>query len=389
MTRTRATAAAVVLTGLLAACGGGSKAPDASGTTGTTTAGKGAASGLPLWDENRKMNDSSGYSSPLGKAMGYDVSNQDQAAEQARYRERELKRQEAVAECMRAQGFTYTPYVSEQSFSAFMPPAYELTRKEFVEKYGFGISTMTEEMNKQPENMPKPEDDPNFTYQQSLPQSDQEAYQKALYGDQPMMDPAAGDGGDGTTETTAMEYKPSGCSAKGDEALNGVASDADKTFMEDFNKRLETLYQKVQADKRVVDANRAYATCMADKGFPEIDKQETAYQKVSEKMQPLYESMGGGVTSVGGAAPATIAVGGAIPVEGDDGTGGPKFDPAKLAEVKTYELGVAKADLACGKDVMRIGYEVNVELEQQFVDENAADLSRYKDLNDRGAGGMG
>ena len=177
---------------------------------------------------------------------------------------------------------------------------------------------------------------------------------------------------------------------KAEESLNGgPANEADRAFADEFQKRLETLYEKVQSDRRVVDANRAYATCMAGKGFPEIDKQQAAYEKVSEKMQPLYESMNGGtsggfVTGAAG-APATAVV--AVP-SGGDGTGGPTFDPVKLAEVKTYELAVAKADLACGKDVMKASYEVSVELEQAFVDENAADLARYKDVSGR-VGGMG
>lgn len=400
MTRTRATAAALVLAALLAGCGG-SKGGDSGAGAGTTAAGKGSGgkdSGLAMWDENRKMNDVSGFSSPIGKAMGFDPANQDPAAEQAKFRARMQKSQEAVAECMRAQGFTYTPYVPDDQFTSFSPPAYELTRKEFVEKYGFGISTMTNEMNAPPqEDMPKPEDDPNFVYQQSLSPSDLEAYNKALYGEPIMEDPAsggAGGEGDGTADTTMPAYVPQGCQGEGEKAVNGGgASEADQTFMNEFNEKMNALYQKVQADRRVVDANRAYAACMAEKGYPEIDKQERAYEKVSEKMQPLWEAQGTGMASEtdasGGATAATVVA--AQPIEGG-GPGGftpPTFDPVKLKEVNDYEIGVAKADLACGKDVMKIQYEVQIELEQQFVDENAADLARYKDLNDRGVGGMG
>lgn len=396
MTRTRATGAALVLAALLAACGG-SKGGDTGTANGTTVAGKAGSkdSGLPVWDENRKMNDMSGFSSPLSKAMGFDPANQDPTAAQAKFREREQKRQEGIAECMRAQGFTYTPYVPEDSFQfGGMPAAYELTRKEFVAKYGFGISTMTEEMNgPQPtENGPKPEDDPNFVFQQSLSESDLEAYNKALYGDQVMEEPSPDEtSGDGTTEaSTAMQYKPQGCQAAGEAAAGGgAATEADQTFMNEFNTKMNALYEKVQADRRVVDANRAYATCMAGKGYPEIDKQQTAYEKVSEKMNPLYESMdGNGPGSEGGATTATVA---ATPAGGDGGAGftPPTFDPVKLKEVNTYELGVAGADLACGKDVMKVQYEVQLELEQQFVDENGADLARYKELSDRGVGGMG
>lgn len=382
----RVAAAAVAIGLLLGACGGSGGDSNSSGTTVP-----GAGSGLPPWDPNRKMNDMTGYSSPLAKALGYDMDQQpDQAAQEAEYRAREQKRQEAVAECMRTEGFEYTPYVPEQMFGGvgFEPPGWDLTRKEYVAKYGFGMSTTFEDSNRppEPEDMPKPEDDPNYVYTQALSQTEQEAYNKALYGEQSFDEPVEGDGGDGTTNTTAaMAFEMGGCFGKADESLNGKVTDEDQAFAEDINKRLETFYQQLQADKRVVEANREYATCMSGKGFPEIDKQQTAYDKVSEKMNVIYESMNGGmeVPEGDGGTMATIA----LPAGGDGGTGAPQVDQAKLAEIKTYELAVATADLECGLDVARITYEVSLELEQRFVDENTADLARYKEINER-QGGM-
>lgn len=401
MTRMRAIGAAVALSTVLAACGGSgggdtakkSGTGSAAGGSSASTAG-GKDSGLPIWDENRKMNDTSGYSSPMAKVMGYDPASQDQAAMEAKFKAREQKRQEAIAECMRAQGFEYTPYVPEQSFARFTPPGYDLTRKEFVEKYGFGISTMTEQMNTPPEGMPKAEDDPNFVYQQSLSPSDSEAYSKARYGDMaveaPVDESDTGDSSGEATATTASAaaFVPQGCEGEGEKAVGGAgsASPADQAFMDDFNQRLNKLYESVQADRRVVEANRAYAACMAEKGYPEIDKQELAYQKVSDKMQPLWDSQAAfdyEASGKDGAAAATTVVGSGA------GFTPPTFDPVKLKEVNDYEIGVAKADLACGKDVMKAQYEVTQELEQKFVDDNAADVERYKTLNDNGLGGRG
>lgn len=412
MTRMRAIGAAVALSAVLAACGGsgggnaagkdgaGSSAPGAGGSTAGSAAGKDGSkdSGLPIWDENRKMNDTSGYSSPIAKIMGFDPASQDQAAMEAKFKEREQKRQEAIAECMRAQGFEYTPYVPDQSFMGFTPPGYDLTRKEYVEKYGFGISTMVDQqMNQPPEGMPKPEDDPNFVYMQTLSPSDSEAYNKARYGDMVMEAPidesdtgdSSGDGAD-SKPTAAEAFVPQGCEGEGEKAVTGGGgTDADKAFVEEFNQRINKLYESVQADRRVVDATRAYATCMADKGYPEIDKQEKAYEQVSNKMQPLWEAQGAGMvgeddSGSSGAVAATIVVG------GQNGVGPtPTFDPVKLKEVNDYEIGVAKADLACGKDVMKTTYEVSQELEQKFVDDNAADVERFKQLNDNGLGGRG
>ena len=390
------TMAALTTASLLAACGGsnGSKAGARGGAAApagaTTTAGTAASgsSGLPFWDENRKMNDTSGYSSPISEALGYDGSK-DAATQQAEFRQQDQKRQEAVAECMQAEGWQYKPYV--QSQSAFTPPGYDLTRKEFVEKYGFGISTTMEENQAQSQNF-KPENDPNFTYMNGLSQSDQQAYNKSLYGNQDFaapVDPASG--GDTATSGAPVSVASglSGCQGKAEAALTASSggTDADRAFMDEMNKRIQTFFEKSQADPRVVAANRGYATCMAGKGFPEIDKQETAYSKVSEKMSGLY----GGDSGPGGAA-TSVAVAVATTAVGGDPTKfePPQIDQAKLAEVKTYELAVAKADLACGKDVQKTSFEVSSELEKAFAEANKADLDRLGALTKAGVrGGQG
>ena len=287
----------LVAGGLLASCGGSGS----SATKTASTAGAGSSKGasLPPWDENRKMNDVSGYSSPLASALGQDFTNQDPATMQAKFKEQEQKRQDAVAECMRAQGWTYTPYVRDFSAISFQQPGYDLTRKEYVEKYGFGIATSAEESSGPVQrDGPKPEDDPNFVYQQTLSPSDAEAYNKALYGagiggpgageTSSASGDSSGDVSNATASTVVMTAENSGCQGTAMQAANGGANNpADKAFVDDFQKRLSTMYEKVQSDPRVVAAGRTYATCMAGKGYPEIDKPDTAQQKVSDKMNSV------------------------------------------------------------------------------------------------------
>jgi hypothetical protein len=386
--------------GLLASCGGsGSSVTKTASTTGAAVAAKGTT--LPIWDENRKMNDVSGYSSPLASALGQDFTNQDPATMQGKFKEQEQKRQDAVAECMRAQGWTYTPYVQDFSTVSFQPPGYDLTRKEYVEKYGFGIATSAEESNNQStQTGPKPEDNPNFVYQQTLSPSDSEAYNKALYGsgingpgspDETgnASGDSSGDVSNATASTVVMTAENSGCQGAAMQAMNGGANNpADKAFVEDFQKRLSTLFEKVQSDARVVAANRAYATCMAGKGYPEIDKPDTAQQKVSEKMNAAMGSDDGSGSATAATVAVAVAGTAAKPVDGANSESGPPpFDPAKLAEVKTYELGVAKADLACGTDVLKTSYEVQHELEKAFVEQNKADVARYKEVAVNGGRG--
>ena len=87
----------------------------------------------------------------MSEFFGYEDMDPDE--QEQRYRQEEMDRQQVIAECMRAEGFEYTVFVYEQSFS-FESPYQDMTRREFVEKYGFGISTMFEDGFDPPEMSP-------------------------------------------------------------------------------------------------------------------------------------------------------------------------------------------------------------------------------------------
>jgi hypothetical protein len=155
--------------------------------------------------------------------------------------------------------------------------------------------------------------------------------------------------------------------------------------MEEIGTLMSTeIYERVQADSRVVDATKEYAECMSDAGHPEITSQEDTYQEVSTRMEPIYNSMGGGFVyeeeAVDESVGATIA--GAAPAPGD--TGGddeaPTYDEELLKQVQAYELALAAADLECGADLQRAMYEVSTEYEEEFIAAHGDELARYKEL---------
>ena len=99
-------------------------------------------------------------------------------------------------------------------------------------------------------------------------------------------------GTDGEPVEVDFEYVPMGCDGK---AYEEQSPPEDQEFMEEIGTLMSTeIYERVQADSRVVDATKAYAECMSDAGYPEITSQEDTYEEVSTRMEPIYNSMGGG-----------------------------------------------------------------------------------------------
>jgi hypothetical protein len=320
-------------------------------------------------------------SSPLGEYMGW--ANVDPKEQEQQYRAQEVERQEVIAECMRAEGFEYTMFVSRQSFS-FESPFEGLTRREYVEKYGFGIST-TFNQDFGPPVEEQTEVDPNQEYVSSLSEAEQQAYYEALYGsppEEPPIEETLGTDGE-PVEVSAFEYVPQGCDGK---AYREQNTPEDQQFMEDFNTTMSSeIWERMQADSRVVDATKRYAECMSEAGYPEITKQDEAYEEISKRMEPIYGSMDGGFATSETVAAASsddgdVAVSGTDPAVGPGGFGEPEYDEALLAEVQEYELAVAKADLECGADLMRTMFEVNSELEAAFIAAHGDELARYKEL---------
>jgi hypothetical protein len=367
-------------------------------------------------------------SGPMNEFMGYDEFDPAKAEEQ--YLQQERERQEIIAACMHEQGWEYTPFVYEADFG-FSDPFEGMTRREYAEKYGFGYATM---MDDPAFNAPPPTDqpvDPNQTYAESLSEVEREAYYETLYGGGhgeaiPIEElgesvsastAAASDDGavtedavtedavseetvteetvteDSVTEDSVSEEAvtqetaiavggtevfegPQGCQGEAYEQESQV-DPADDEFMTGVYERMNEIYQRMSSDSRVVQATKGYVECMTAAGFPEISTKEDIYQELDRRMQPIYE---------GQMEPVTVEGDGA----GEAGDGGefapPQYDQELLAAVKEYELKLAKADLDCGEELSRIQFEVQSELEEEFIAANEADLERLRDMQQESFG---
>jgi hypothetical protein len=117
---------------------------------------------------------------------------------------------------------------------------------------------------------------------------------------------------------------------------------------------LDEMQQRVDADSRLIDANRKWAACMVDSGYSQFELPKDAMRYVMNKMDGLM---------------------GATPQE--DGStsfaiGGDDIDQAALAALRQEEITIAVADGTCSDQTGwdKTERKVQEEAQQRFLDEH-------------------
>lgn len=243
-------------------------------------------------------------------------------ADAARSERRQID--ELVAQCMRKEGFEYVP-PRDKAKSVQVDEAFSLEPKEFAERYGYGITTISQKEGVKGE-------DPNEKIKQELSAEARKAYERALYGE--------------SAEGTA----PSGCFAEAHGEVKGKGSDSSAAASEEsfdsLFRDLEALRKRFNRDDRIVDATSEWSDCMADAGHGGLEKLDDGRKSVTDKISP---SSGGG-------------------------------DGKVTDEIRSFERAIAVADYDCQEQHMaEIGSEVAHELESQFVAEHKAELERFRE----------
>ncbi len=335
------------------------------------------------------------FESPLGDFLGW-TRDFDSDDEQAKYQEIERKAQEAAAVCMKAEGFEYIP-VDYGQFEDFAEEeeGIEWGTRAWGEKYGFGISTQRysqEEVG--PElvghNYGDFGDesfvDPNEAYVESLPEAEREVYYETLYGkdDGPEYDPALSD----EENDAAMEeyynenYEPTGCESIAYQESSG--EDSYREFDKAFGDLLQEMEERFESDPRVSARKSEITSCVAEKGFEYTDE-ESVYDDIEERMSSFSNNQFED-DPFDGVDPETLSDEEIDAIFADMNSISEE-DLAKLAEVQTYELSLAAAVMDCSDGAL-YSYtdpelaKIRVELEQEFLDNNAEELEQFKGMAD-------
>jgi hypothetical protein len=252
---------------------------------------------------------------------------------------------------MRDQGFKYVQFLYEPAREkSKFDKAYALPPDQFAEQYGYGISTIDFEISQQRGV------DPNQALHDALSGPGQKAYDKALNG-------LAGSAGGGFVAVPQPGEKVKdedlGCRAK---AFQSAQRNLPYYNLGKFGSLIEdmsALSKRIAADPRVTDAARQWSDCLADGGRTGISKPADAPAEVTDRLAQLKG---------GGKLPKAV-------------------DPAKLADLRRFEIDTAKLDRGCRKAGYDNAYKTTqFRLEDEFIKQHKAALDVYKDYasNDKG-----
>lgn len=211
----------------------------------------------------------------------------------------------AIASCMAEKAFEYIPIdpVTFRQAMASLTAVPGLNDEEFVAEYGYGFTTLppTQKFRAGEENQLIYED---------LPTSDQDAYDRALWGE--------------NTETTFVfmleneDFEGAGGCTK--TAIEGVftAEQRNPNFTNPFD-------VQVAQDPRLIDATKEWAACMSEDGY-DYESPEDAEDQILER----YDSL----------------------TKGQDPTTLTGSDADALKDLQAEERAIAAADLVCAEEFL-------------------------------------
>lgn len=327
----------------LAGCGNNSPGP----TTSTDSANK-----SPLAEY---MGDGFSMDSSGGMTVRIGNGNQ-QPTEEDLNKQRQVE--DSIVTCMQTAGFRYVAVPPESQPKAKFNDAFNLPPDKFAEQYGYGISTID------PAAPAADASNPNTPIRNALSAAAKKAYDKALNG-------AAGSDGRFVVGTKDGSAPPPptdlGCRGKAAEAIlgKGPGKGNDMQKYDSLFKDLEALQKRIQQDARVVAATQAWSDCLANAGKPGYRATGDTRKKVEQKLAALTGQQNG-------------------PGAGGSKVGPPpsfdKVDAVKLADLRKFEIDLAKADQKCRAKGYDAEYKkAQYDLEKEFVTEHKAELEQYRD----------
>lgn len=292
-------------------------------------------------------------------AVGFDPDN---AEEQ--YRNQEQQAQEMIADCMAAEGFEYVPYVqnTDESFSGGAD-----TAEEYAELYGFGVTHDLLSLETYDENEVPPElvDDPNYAIQEGLSDEERDAYNSALYGDQPDID------FESMTEDEIDEYfqswDPGGCQNEAYESV--FDAEGSQAFYDQFGDEMQSIYERAQEDPRIADLEANWSACMAESGY-DFENQQDATIFIARRLE-----------EIGAIQDLEVDPNGNGWGYGSEGIepGSEMYKAAK--KILDEEIEIAVASVACQTDTEDVYQQVYSEYEQDFIEQHRAELEQFKEEN--------
>jgi len=389
----RRVAVLLALLCLVAACAGqdrGGTAPGSSALAGSdeannpTAAGEaGVAAGS---EEAQSLDDFFGFGSD------------NPADQQAAFQIRQTRIQEAMRQCMAEQGFEYRPVGPPESSVEIID---EGDREQWIRARGLGITTW---YGKEGERGPTPAlsgsasggiivdewIDPNQEMVEAMSEAERQAWEDALYGTREEQAEAMETMTDAETGETIGHGAGFGAGCEGlvYEAEYGDQSQVQALWNE-LQPAMDDMNQRIEADPRIVEANKEWSSCMAMVGYRLLSRQQM-HETVSEEFQQRLEDLVG--PNMGGANPfegwtqeeieafraeKTPEEIEAFIAQAQEATG--DVDMEAVVALQQEEIDLALADLECGKDFEALYAEVRTEYESDLIAANRSTLEEIRE----------
>jgi hypothetical protein len=178
--------------------------------------------------------------------------------------------QAAIAECMQAQGFEYIPVDVKtiEAAQARMRQEPGYTRRTYKEKWGLGVTTRLDNPVRETGL------GPNLEIYNGLPEAEQVAYYRALFGDYSNHDFAFALDEEDFSDTA-------GCTR---EAVEQVFTP--QQIKGNYVNPKDVL---VDSDPRIVEAHRRWAKCMHDAGYDYEYDQDEIIEEFQDRLEELTD----------------------------------------------------------------------------------------------------
>lgn len=365
---------------LLAACGGGS-----TGSSGTGGGASVPATGDESTSTTAAPGDSGGEET-MAEFFGWE--QDDPEAAQAEYRDQESRIQESIRRCMAEEGFEYQPVLPpEEAFQVWD----ETDEEERVRTQGFGITTWYGNEEEFGGGPGEEWIDPNQEAVEAMSEGERQAWFDALYGTQEEQEEDMQSEVDSETGETIYYSEGYGAGCQG-EAYGGEYGEAEDTqsLWEEIQPAMDAMYQQVEADPRVVEANEAWAACMADAGYEVAtrnDMWESVYSDFQARFDAIVGPNGGYVDPFEGWTEDEINAFFEEKTQDEidaffeeaESARRTDIDEEALAALQQEEIDMAVADWECAADMNDLYTEVSAEYEAEFVAANRAVLEQIRE----------
>jgi hypothetical protein len=235
---------------------------------------------------------------------------------------RQAKAENIIRDCMKEQGFDYTP-VPE-------PVGSTLSDEEFEKQYGYGITTLYDKgEGAASEAGPAPA---------AADEADRVAYERALYGEDPtatFVD--AVDNGDFT--------RVGGCTKQATDELFGGTE-----VIQSLQTKLDELDERILEDSRMIKAVGKWSECMQGEGYEDLAAPDEVDVVLHSKLEAIV---------------------------GPPESPNPDYDQAALTALQGEEIALVAADVKCErKHIEDVELKVREDFEATFREQNADLISK-------------